>query len=197
MKNGDNVYVNNINPDSKIVKVLSIDPGTTITGWAMSTFNIPNNTYTVHKFGMITPTKLAKKDKEDCLRYTQQLIALDHLAIKFDELMISWKPNFVVSEDVFMNAKFANAHAALTLCLFVMSNLCRKKYHMPFYKLAPCHVKRIVTSSGTANKVSIQEAIINNPEIIVNTKLMTEHEADAIGVGYTFSKQIPMILASL
>lgn len=195
-KNSD-IYVNTLNKDMRTVKILSIDPGTTVTGWAMSTYNLNNNNFTVFKYGMITPIKLAKKDKEDCLRYTQQLIALDYLESKFDELMMSWKPNFVVSEDAFMNAKFANAHAALTLCLFVMSNLCRKKYRMPFYKLAPCHVKRIVTSSGTANKLSIQEAIFNNPEIQVAKKPMMEHEADAIGVGYSFSKQVPVILAGL
>ena len=44
-----------------ILKILSFDPGTTVTGWAMSTYTRSDRILTVHKCGEITPIKYAKK----------------------------------------------------------------------------------------------------------------------------------------
>ena len=183
-----------------LIRLLSFDPGTTVTGWAMSVYDTKQSSMTVHKYGRITPTAMAKKDKDECAKYSQQLIALSYLRQEVSALITAWKPNYIVSEDAFLNHKFPNAHVALTLCVFTMAQVCRDLHQMPFYKLAPCNIKRLVSGTGHADKLAMQTAILQNKQIVVKeTKQnpisnMSEHEADAIGVGYAFTLQLPTLL---
>lgn len=178
------------------IKILSFDPGTTVTGWVVSTYIRSTHTLTVLKCGEITPIHDAKKlDKEECIKYSQQLIALDHLYNDVYALIDKNKPNCVVTEDAFLHPKFIMAYAALNLCIHTISRAARA-HGLACEKIAPKLVKKLVSENGESTKYNMFDAIINNPNIIINnTKCAdimksSEHVIDAIGVGFAYTCQI-------
>lgn len=178
------------------LKVLSFDPGTTVTGWAVSTYTRSSHILTVSKCGEITPIRDAKKlNKDECIKYNQQLIALDHLYNSVYDLITKNKPDCVVTEDAFLHPKFIMAYAALNLCIHTISRAARV-HGLICEKIAPKLVKKLVSEDGTSNKNSMFDAVTNNPYIIMNnnkcaeTIKLSEHVIDAIGVGYAYTRQI-------
>lgn len=177
-----------------IVKILSFDPGTTVTGWACAIHNRKDESHTVVKCGEITPIKDAKKtNKDDCVKYTTQLIALDQLYANVYDLIRKYKPDVVVTEDAFFH-RFVQAYASLNLCVHTISRAARA-HGLTCERMAPRMVKKLATSTGEANKLDISTAIESNENITVNTKQcqkvasLSEHVNDAIAVGYAYAQQ--------
>lgn len=179
------------------VRILSFDPGTTCLGWAVSNYTLENDKMQVIKYGNTTPSYLAKKMKEDCERYTQQMISLHVIELAAKELIELYKPTFVVTEDAFFQPGRVNAFIALKLCIHTIARVC-KDNNLGLFKLAPCDIKKMISGMGNANKITIQESILNHPDISfkaakqLSFDKMIEHEADAIAVGWAFTKHMPM-----
>lgn len=178
------------------IKILSFDPGTTITGWVYSTYNKHTHLLTVNKCGEITPIKNAKKlNKEDCTKYSPQLIALDHLYNEVYELLRKYQPNVVVSEDAFLHPKFILAYAALNLCIHTISRAARV-HGLVCERIAPKLVKKLMSENGTSGKTDMLKAIVDNDNVrIIGNKCnkevtMSEHVSDAIAVGYAYTRQM-------
>ena len=181
------------------IRILSLDPGTQITGWAMSALLPNDHIFYVHKFGKITPMRDAQKlYKEDCYKYTPQLIALEHLQNEVSDLIGKWEPDYLVSEDVFLHHRYVNAHAALTLCVHAISIAGRKK-GLNCRRIPPLLVKKLISNHGLADKTMVQAAIMSRTDIQIRDTLqspcsdMSEHEADAIAVGYAFYQSMPKL----
>lgn len=178
------------------MKILSFDPGTTITGWAYAVHNPQDGSYTVSRCGEITPIKDAKQlDKEDCKKYKTQLIALDHLYNNVFELIRKYKPEVVVSEDAFLHHRFVQAYASLSLCIHTISRAARV-HGLLCERIAPKLVKKLTSESGIADKLAMLEALQENSNIRVTTKkcresmILSDHVSDAIAVGYAYTQQI-------
>ena len=184
---------------NRIIRILSIDPGLTYLGYALSEYDTDTNVLVVHKYGNFQSTAAAKKNKEGCAVYSQQIIALEHLRETIRGIISAWKPEYVATEDAFLNHRFPNAYVSLSLCINAIAQLCYQEFKLPVYKLPPCNIKRLVTGDGKADKVAMQEAVLNNPNIVVRPNKqkpiehMVEHEADAIGVGYAFTSLLPSL----
>lgn len=179
------------------ITILSFDPGTTCTGWAVCTFKKETAMMSVIKCDNFSPASLAKKNKEDCEKYTQQLIALDSLAAEVENLILTYKPDYVVSEDAFWQMNRLNAYVSLKLNIHTIARVC-KNYGLILYKLAPRDVKKVISGSGAASKDTVQDSVINHPDIkfkgnkntIINK--MIEHEADAVAIAKTLCEKILM-----
>lgn len=185
---------------TNIVRILSFDPGLSVSGWAVLDYNRTAGELTVFKFGLLTPNAIVSRVnmKEEVDKYGKRLIALVTLRQMITEIYDEFKPDFVVVEDNFFHSKYPTAYAALLHWTITVDFLLRDNYGQPVYKIPPKLVKQHVTGSGDAKKINIQEAIINNPKIKFKNKQMPfsliEHTADAIAIGWAFIYEVLPIL---
>lgn len=191
-------------------RILSFDPGTTNLGWAIGDYQIDPIDYRVRCHGVTHATRMAKKQKDAVGEHGIRLIALDVVEDEVCRLMKKYQPDYVVSEDTYFNSRTPGAHAALLLCIHVISrtlfHLYKDENSIPLtasklHKLAPSTIKLAISGRGTSNKVEVIESVLSNPEISFdvvpvhkdqlseeNAVALCEHDADAISVGYAFAK---------
>ena len=189
-------------PNHIHIRLLSFDPGTTNMGWAYSNYNTNTGEFTVLNYGLFQASKIAKKRKELVNDFGQRVISLQVIQEETERLINSYNPDFVISEDTFFHYSTPQAHIVLALCIYTVEkvlftlfnlNKLKKMTAKRLYKLAPSTIKMIMSGSGSSNKQKIIEAVTNGEIIKFNTKrndldIITEHEADAIAIGYTFIK---------
>jgi Holliday junction resolvasome RuvABC endonuclease subunit len=182
------------------VKILSFDPGLTCTGWALTEYNTTTGKAFVSKRGKIEGKRALNKYKEKLVLFNKSYIQLTHLEEELFNLM-RYKPDYVVTESAFWQPGRTAAYAALVLCIHTIERVIGTNLGLPVFKLAPQCIKRIVTDHGQASKITVQEAILLNPDIeLKETKQnpiekMVEHEADAIACAWAFIKcDLPSII---
>ena len=175
-----------------IYRILSFDPGLSTLGWAGGDFNTDTNKLEVVRFGNFKATKTATKEKEQSSVYGQRLIALNLLEAEVIRLIDFLKPDYIASEDVFLQMRHVNAFTALTLCLHTMKKAAFMRNKV-IYTMAPCNIKKATANDGHADKDAIQNSILHHDHITIQdnkqnpVNKMCEHEADAIAVGYSFA----------
>lgn len=171
-------------------KILSIDPGNTTTGWCVSEYQCTSPKMVILSTGSLYPSKFAlrKENRAVAIKYSPATIALDYLHEQLTEIMDIYHPQVVASEDCFINMRMPNAIKSLTLVIHTIEEVCRLKFGMPVFKFAPMLVKKTFTAKGSADKNAMKNALLLSNDIDlskVDISLMTEHEIDAIAVGYT------------
>lgn len=184
-------------------RILSFDPGLTCTGWCLSEYNVITGKLKVLKFGSIHAIKLASVAAQRDLvnKYGKRLITLQILDQHIRKIISVNKPDYVTSEDAFCNPRRITAFVALSQWLANTQGLLYKEFKLPLYKLAPKHIKRVLTGDGTSGKINIQKTVLAHDKIDFKSNLpttsMNEHEADAIGINYTFVQtMLPGLLGS-
>jgi len=184
-------------------KILSFDPGLTCTGWTLCEYTVATGNIKVLKMGSIYAVKLASVVAQRNLvnQYGKRLVTLQILKPQIHKLVKSCKPDFIVAEDAFCHPKRITAYEALLQWHTVVGELMYTEFNMPVYRLAPRHIKRVLTGDGTSGKVNIQKAILTNPRIDFKSNLslsnINEHEADSVAIGYAFVRTIlPGIIGS-
>ena len=177
------------------VRVLTIDPGLTNTGWAVMDYDANSGDVVVVALGSIHPGPTADRAeyRGDVDKFTKRTITLRLLRASLTEIMTHTRPDYVVVEDIFFNPQRPMAHAALAMwhCL---TRLCcldvlQKNMEIIQTKIA----KQAITGSGGNGKVTVQKSILLAKDISFKPpsleKAMDEHQADAIAVGYAFVKR--------
>lgn len=130
----------------------------------------------------------------------RSLYKLNFLHGVVNSLLDGYKPVAVGMETAFLNVRFPKAVTTLSQITGVI-DLAVLQYN-PFikmYKYAPKYIKAIASGKGTSDKDGMMLAANNNTEIssLINPNLLTEHEVDAIMIGYTTLLEIrkyPMVL---
>lgn len=174
------------------IRVLAIDPGLTNTGWAVLDYDVSTGKYVVTNLGAFHPGPTADKSdhRVDTEKFSKRTISLTLLRENLNGLFLDTKPDYVAIEDIFFNPSRPSAHAALAMwhCVARMASydILQKPVEIIQTKIA----KQYTTGSGGNGKLTVQQAISNNPNIKFRTKMiemsMDEHCADAIAVGYAF-----------
>ena len=171
--------------------ILSFDPGLSFSGWAYSKVDDEKATFLVENFGMLTPNKTVdhKSNREDVSIYGKRIITLALLRSMVRELISKYNPDIVASEDAFFNPRRPGAYEALIHWILTVSFLLRDEYNKPLYKIPPKLVKKFISGLGTSDKEGVQSAIFKHKDILfssdINDITLTEHEGDAIAIGYT------------
>lgn len=179
--------------NNKII-VLGIDPGMTNLGYSIISYDKTTSMSTVLTYGMVTSITLAKKENKCDYKIYGNIIPLMFLERELANIVALYNPDFIASEDAFFNPRTPNAFHSLKLCINAME---RALYPLQktLFKIAPRAAKHCV-STGTADKEAVQFAIRHLPDLKIrkpktgSIESMTEHEADSIGIGYTFVKTI-------
>lgn len=184
-----------------IIRVLSFDPGIVEAGWSVNDYCRKTGVMQVTRYGELTPNKtvgLAAMRGQVAI-FGKRVITLANLEDMVNALMQEFVPDYVVSEDAFLQWGRTTAYAALLQWLTTVEKLLYRTYQKPLTKLAPKMIKRCATGSGGGDKVTVQDAIFNNKLISFKQKKalgeLSSHEADSIAVGFTFVTEIlPNIL---
>lgn len=174
-------------------RILSFDPGLSFSGWAYSSVD-DSDIFTVEEFGMITPNKTVnhKEYREEVDIYGTRMITLTLLRLMVKDLIDRFKPDYVASEDAFFNPRRPSAYEALIHWILMVSIVLRDDYNKPLIKIPPKLVKKYISGDGTSNKLGVQDAIFHHKDIHFSIDMneieLTEHEGDAIAIGYSFWK---------
>lgn len=174
-------------------KLLAIDPGNTHTGFAI--FDIESQTGSVIKIEAFT-VNLDKLD--NVLGLDEEIVPdrvirqykLKHVIMYYLNLL---KPITVIYESPFYNRFRPTAYGPLMELMGVSrSAVLEFNQNIPFITVEPLLVKKAIGTKSIKGKISVKEAIFNNPDIVnviaSNLNDLDEHSLDAIAVGYAYLK---------
>lgn len=179
----------------KKYRILVFDPGLSNTGWGIITYYFKNEALTINEVGTEHNTAESRyvANKELVNNYGTRVVALDILRQHINEIFEKAAPDYVVTEDIFINKnpKYFTAYIALSQWMTILRMYMYEK-EKKVYEIPTKTAKHCVAKDGGAGKENIQEAIYSLPKIKFKKKIktLTEHEADAIAIGYTFCQNI-------
>jgi len=177
------------------IRILSIDPGLTLSGWAILDYSKSNDTMQVVKTGLMTPNKIVSRVdmKDDVDKYGKRLMALLTLRAMVTDIYDAYIPDYIVVEGAFFHDKFPTAYAALLHWTTTVDLLIKDKYNKPVFKIPPKLAKHYISGTGDAKKITVQQAILDNAKIEFKSKQvlddLIEHIADAIAIGWAFAHE--------
>lgn len=175
--------------------IIGIDPGNNL-GVAIYTINGENN-----QIVKITTFKKVLDNLNE-VSGDKTIFRLTHLQKVIREIVLEYKPVMVGIETAFLNKKYPLAVIQLSqyTAIIEMTILAIN----PFIKMGKFAPKKIKMYSGlaTANKDDMLELINGVVELQphLNTTNISEHEIDAIAIGYIVLNQIrenPLILLTI
>lgn len=180
------------------LRVLSVDPGRTATGWAVSDFDFKSENFKVINFNCIKFSselnKIKRKFPEESKFYSNPQCYHYLMRKSFDKIIKTYKPDIVTCEDTFANPKFIAAFKSLTQCILSLGSSAMNS-HIHFYLIPPTKIKQGITGYGFSGKEDIIEKVKHHPKISFakktkNINKIVEHEADAISCGFLFVSKI-------
>lgn len=192
----------NIPVPTNRIRILAIDPGVTVLGWALLCYDLVDGNTVVSEHSVLTGQRLLKERKAMQDRFSKSFIVLEVYYQLFCQLIEEHRPDYVVSEGAFYH-RFAHTYASLTLVIHTLRRACHDKLGCDIYEVAPMETKKTVTGNNMADKSQIKSALQTRQGLTiletVETPLeeISEHEYDAIGHGLAFiAKELPTVLAS-
>ena len=174
--------------------ILSFDPGNNLGVCILSidveTLNIIN----IETRTVVLDTYVSN------LLQDRSLHKLNFLHTVVNSLLDGYNPVAVGMETAFLNVRFPKAVTTLSQLTGVI-DLAVLQYN-PFikmFKFAPKYIKAMASGKGNSDKDGMLAAANDNLEIknLIDPNMLTEHEVDAIMIGYTVLLEIrkyPMTL---
>lgn len=178
------------------IRILGFDPGLTLAGWAVCDYITQTGQLVIHKFGVIASNKIVSRAnmREDVALYGKRIMALAYLRHQVQNLLMEFKPIYVISEDAFFDFRRPTAYAALLQWIVSVELVLKDNLNMPLFKVAPKLIKSCISGAGDAKKIGVLNAILDNDNIQFKQKgcetELIEHTADAIAACYTFTREI-------
>lgn len=174
------------------IRILAFDPGAGVTGWCVLEYDSKRDKVTLVKHGLIKGEQAAKALKKVMLpEFSRQYTILCAIRDVVTALIQQEKPDYVTSEGPFAH-RFIQAYASLKLVVDRIRQAVHQTLNRDLYEIQPTEAKRDLAGKGTAKKEEMKEAIAVRKDIVTTAhtrhslKIATEHEIDAVGVGYSF-----------
>lgn len=175
------------------IRILGLDPRI---GICVVEYNTITNQFTVLYFRTLSTTKFNKEDRGNANTFGKSLIFLEVTKSVLEEVMITYSPDVVVSEDAFLNLKFVPAFRVLCNWVCIVSLYLYENHKKILNVLAPKKIKKIIANHDNASKEEMYEALmklVEKKEVIFlddNYKeSLTEHSVDAICVAISWIKK--------
>ena len=169
-----------------LFNIVSIDPGNNI---GISIYTIDSLTYKVHSVKTHTVVLNIHVDKGPNA-LTERV---HYLNTFFGELLEYHKPLVIVEEAAFLNNRFPKAVMQLSQYIAALDiAIYNYNRYAKVFKYPPKYVKRYIGAGGNADKDDMLKAVKKIPEINNNVKVdtITEHEVDALSIGYVFIQEM-------
>lgn len=187
---------------SKTIRILSFDPGVGQMGWAVTDYDCTTGRSHVLKYGLIKGDQVAKELRKIMLpEFSKQYTVLCAIRDTVKLLMSEYRPDYVVSEGPFAH-RFVQAYASLKLVVDRLRQASHEVLNKNTYEVQPTEVKLLIFGKGTANKDEVKAGVLKCKDMTIKASKVnpiehaSEHEIDAIAVGYCFVKRtLPSILA--
>lgn len=188
----------------KPIKIFASDPGTMHYGWCMGEYDIAKNHATILRFGEINGEHIYRRLRKEMADMSRRFTILEGMYYVLEELVLSFGPDYMVSEDTFWNPGRPNAFQALSLVINMQERLSWNLLRKPLYTFPPQQVKRVVTDLGSSSKTTVRECLFERPNLTIKDTRqspidkLNEHSADAIAAFATFiEKTIPTLLSDI
>jgi len=170
------------------INILSVDPGTNM-GVAIYTVSVPDleilNIET-------TVLDLNVRTKPDVM-YKNLLLRIEKIQLYISHIGFNYNPHILAMEAAFVNSRFPKS--VMYLSQYIAAIELTLKNNNPFIKIfnyPPKLVKKTVNAGGKADKDMMTIAINNINEISnkIDPTRLSEHEVDALAVGYTLINEL-------
>lgn len=179
--------------DKKKFKILAFDPGLTNFGYSLLEGNTSDGDLVVLKIGELHPGPVTDRAayREEVDKFDKRTISLAYLREQVGLIMDELKPDFVCSEDIFINIHRPQAYGALCMVVCVLRMFMRDQYGKYLTTITTKVCKRECCGSGAGGKIGVHEALLNHKHVTFKNEYdklhMTEHQADSIAVGIAFA----------
>lgn len=186
---------------AKVIRIFCCDPGSQFFGWALLEYDLSTGRTTAVKYGTITGKSLLKQKTDLHPFFEKRALCLWALEEALTTMFEEMSPLYIVSESPFMH-RFVQTFVVLTLIVQAIRTAARRTVGRDIYLIAPKESKQTISKSGTSDKQAVQDAIFNDPSIVIknlksNQAELTEHVYDGIAAGVTFIRNyLPAILAA-
>ena len=175
--------------------ILSIDPGTTDLGWAVSKATYGTCKMEVLDMGHLKPTQVisTKPYRQEVERFGKRPISLRYIREHIEVLIQKYHPDFYVSEGCF-GGQFFTAIEALIQSISTIRQLLLIKYQEPLHIISPKEIKKAASGFGGSGKGEVATAVLlSNSDITFSkdlniTDTIPSHVSDAIAIAYSFLK---------
>lgn len=174
-------------PDATTFKILSIDPGTTHTGYALLTVDHSQMKIVAAKAWTVHADKCITDEDWDVHLYNERFARVKQHGAIFYHYLKKYQPVSVVCESPFYNPKRPNAYGALLeIVLTIRAALYRFDKWLYLHQIDPSTAKKNIGVPGNSNDKSlIKQSLLQHPDFKnANLQDFDEHAADALAIGY-------------
>lgn len=203
-----------------MITILSIDPGTCNLGYAYSQYD-SNHGFVVLDYATVQPCKYPDDLKKYQRHFSGRIVTGLVIQRLVDELLVTYSPTYLCSEDAFYNPARPSAFVSLLIAIYAIESKLFSLHtqgklqfdtQSKLYKTPPTVIKKIASKQcgGKASKLDMYDALkalVEVEAISFHKKKrgycpplseFTEHSVDAICVGYAFTQLwIPLFESKL
>lgn len=168
---------------------ISADPGINTMGVSVID---PSNGYKVIESILIkNARKFTDEEKVVEASYGGRVVKVLAIVAKFEELLKKYEIDTIVLEAPFYNALTPMAFGSLLEIINVIKYQVVLKRQLNFKLIEPLLVKKLFTNKGMASKEAIkfflkQKQEDKSVQLDLNIDDMSEHEIDAVAIGYVY-----------
>ena len=161
--------------------IMSVDPGTINCGvvfWKL------NNKLNIESIDTIN-IKLS-----DNLDVFMRILELENIV---KDLITKYQPVWLVIEAGFINKFRPQAYGPISNTIFAIKKQIYEFNRLPtFTEIPPKKVKQLIGATGSGDKDAVKKAVGEISEITdkVNLDTLTEHQVDALAIGYVFINEL-------
>lgn len=172
-----------------VVKLLSIDPGTSFPGVCLMHFDVPNKKLVRVSAQCLNLERLSRRSNYSGYQ-TQRFLKLNAFRIFLRDTMRKERPFKVASEHPFINPRMPGAVIPLAECLaLIEQEVYNYDPYLAIEKIDPSSIKNAVGVKGNSgDKHAMTEAIKKIPAImdvlVGDIDTMDNNAVDSIAVGY-------------
>lgn len=172
------------------IRIMSIDPGGTTTGIAITDLDmLTGKCYIVDSHTIHLDKLIKRKYGHNVIIYGEKFARIIALKEAMTKLLVAWQPEYIVSEGPYLGS-FVTTFASLTSCVMAIRLAI---YEWEPYKdvtvLDPATVKKAVGVSGKSGDKNLMRIAVAKRGLIFTDVLLEkldEHSVDAIAVGQAY-----------
>lgn len=167
---------------------LSIDPGLNNTGIAV--VDISSGFKIIETVNVKNARKFTDAEKIIDVKYGSRAVKVMSIIERIDSLLQQYKPTCLVSEAPFYSALTPAAYGSLVEIVVSIKYNVAMKHDIDFFTVEPLLVKKYFTNKGMAAKELMKQFLKlrqadGTIHITTDVDTMTEHEIDAVAVGFS------------
>ena len=161
--------------------IMSVDPGTVNCGIVFWELDDKLNIVNIYTYNI----KLS-----DNLDVFMRILELENIV---KNMIVKYQPIWLAIEAGFINRFRPQAYGPISNTIFVIKKQVFEFNQLPtFTEIPPKKVKQLIGATGSGDKDAVKKAVSKIKEITdkINLDTVTEHQIDALAIGYVFINEL-------